>query len=321
MSYRIVWHRKGYAIAFGKPRVRRSLSTDDRGLAEARAKSYWAAMTAPKSDKVSDLWDIYLTDRKAEGVATANMDLAWKHLEPVFGYKLGNQVTKDDCRTYIKHRTKLGLASSSIRSELAYLRACLHLRYGRGSGAFSIQMPPASAPRERSLTKEEVATLLNHATTPHVRLFIILAITTGARMSAILEAKWDQVDFLTNTINYDPPGRNRSNKRRTVVPLNTRALQALKQAQAVAETDFVVEYGSEGIISVKKAIGRVALKAGVPCSPHVFRHTAGVWMAQADIPMQKIAQYLGHSTTAVTEHTYARYSPSFKKDAADALDW
>ena len=37
-----------------------------------------------------------------------------------------------------------------------------------------------------------------------------------------------------------------------------------------------------------------AVRSGVPCSPHVFRHTAGVWMAQADVPMQKISQFLGH---------------------------
>ncbi|WP_374137577.1 MULTISPECIES: tyrosine-type recombinase/integrase [unclassified Sphingomonas] len=53
----------------------------------------------------------------------------------------------------------------------------------------------------------------------------------------------------------------------------------------------------------------------------MFRHTAGVWMAQADVQMQKIAQFLGHTSTRVTERTYARYSPSFMKDAAAALDW
>ena len=64
----------------------------------------------------------------------------------------------------------------------------------------------------------------------------------------------------------------------------------------------------------------VAQRSGIPCSPYVFRHTAGVWMAQADVPMQKIAQFLGHTSSRVTERTYARYSPSFMRDAAQALD-
>jgi integrase len=39
--------------------------------------------------------------------------------------------------------------------------------------------------------------------------------------------------------------------------------------------------------SAKKATRKAAERSNVPCSPHVFRHTAGVWMAQADVPIQK----------------------------------
>jgi len=89
------------------------------------------------------------------------------------------------------------------------------------------------------------------------------------------------------------------------------------------QQDVTVAYKahSQPVKSVKKAIRGAAARSGVSCSPHVFRHTAGVWMAQSDVPMQKIAQFLGHTSTRVTERTYARYSPSFMRDAAAALDW
>jgi integrase len=157
--------------------------------------------------------------------------------------------------------------------------------------------------------------------TPHVRLFIILALTTGARMSAILETKWDQVALKHKTINFNPSGRNSTSKGRTRVPLNKRALAAEEAAKEIAQTDYVIEYAGEPIKSIKWAVKRAGERAKVPCSPHVFRHTAGVWMAEADVPMQKISQYLGHASTAITEKVYARYSPTFMKDAADALDW
>jgi integrase len=96
---------------------------------------------------------------------------------------------------------------------------------------------------------------------------------------------------------------------------------ALEEAQKAALTDHVIEYGEKPVASVKRAIAAAARRSGVQCSPHVFRHTAGVWMAQADVPMQKIAQFLGHTSTRVTETVYARYSPRFMADAADALDW
>jgi integrase len=100
-----------------------------------------------------------------------------------------------------------------------------------------------------------------------------------------------------------------------------RARMELEKAAQGALTDFVIEWDGLPLKSIKKAIRKAAERSGVSCSPHVFRHTAGVWMAQADVPMQKISQFLGHTSTRVTEQTYARYSPSFMKDAAAALEF
>ena len=182
-------------------------------------------------------------------------------------------------------------------------------------------IPPASPPRDRHLTKEELEKLLESIDTPHVKLFVIPAVATGARMTAILQAKWSAVDWNTNTIKYDPPGRVQTNKRRPTVPLNRQAREALKKAQMMAQTEYIIEFNEEPIKNIRKGIEAAARRAGVPCSPHVFRHTAGVWMAEADLPISMISQYLGHTTTKVTEATYARYSPSFIEGAADALDW
>jgi integrase len=157
--------------------------------------------------------------------------------------------------------------------------------------------------------------------TLHVRLFIILAITTGARMGALLDLRWDQVDFKHRTINFNGAARTQTNKRRPEVPLNGRAYEALEEAARGALSDWVIEWDGKQVKSIKKAIRMAAQRSGVPCSPHVFRHTAAVWMAQADVPMSKIAQFLGHTSTRVTERTYARYSPSFMKDAAAALEF
>lgn len=212
-----------------------------------------------------------------------------------------------------------GAASGTAKTELEYLRACLNLRYGRGQNR--VWTPQGSAPRERFLTREELDQLLDGVTTPHVRLFIILAITTGARMTAILELRWDQVDFKHRTINFRSRYGEQTNKRRAVVPVNGRAHAALEEAARGALTDFVIEWDGKPVGSIKKAIRMAAKRAGVSCSPHVFRHTAGVWMAQADVPLQKISQFLGHTSTRVTERTYARYSPSFMKDAAAALEF
>lgn len=139
-------------------------------------------------------------------------------------------------------------------------------------------------------------------------------------MGAILDLTWDRVDFDHGTVDFRPMGRHQTNKRRVIVPMNATARAALLEAKAGALTDYVIEYGEKPVASVKTAIRETARRAGVQCSPHVFRHTAGVWMAQADVPMQKIAQYLGHTSERMTFSVYGRYSPSFMRDAGAALE-
>lgn len=210
----------------------------------------------------------------------------------------------------------MGYSPSTIKTDLELLRACLRWHYG--SAAPSLWMPPASKPRDTWLTKEQARAIVEAATTPHVRLFVILGLSTGARAGAILDLTWDRVDFAQRTIDYRPTGRVQTNKRRTVVPMNQRAFDALQEAHRARLSDHVIEYSGKPVASVKKAVQRLSERAGVPFSPHVLRHTCAVWMAQDNVPMQMISQYLGHTSLRMTEQVYARYSPSFMRDASAA---
>jgi integrase len=321
VPYELVRHRGKLAVAIGRGKNRRrySTGTDDPSLARLIAQQIWQKLNKPETDRVYDLWLAYLEDRRADQKDVTRQEDAWKHLAPFFGERLGTDVNKDSCREYALLRKRYGAAPGTIRTELEYLRACLNLRYGRGHNR--VWLPPGSPPRDRYLTREELDRFLEKITAAHIRLFVILAITTGARMGAILELRWDQVDFKHRSINFNRTDREISNKRRAEVPINARAFEALEKAVRGALTDHVIEWDRQPVKSVKKAVRMAAKRSGVPCSPHVFRHTAGVWMAQADVPMQKIAQFLGHTSTRTTERIYARYSPSFMQDAAAALEF
>jgi integrase len=318
-DWRLVKHRGQYSLAYGHPRKRIATGTDDRGRAEAIAGEIWRRLNRPSQERVADLWEPYKQDRIAAGASKQRLESLWRQIEPHFGYKLGRAITKQDCRDYSAMRKRAGKSNSTVKTELEALRACLRWHYGKEAPV--IVAPPPSKPRERYLTKAERDTLLEHIETPHVRLFVIIALTTGARMGAILDLTWDRVNLKHGTIDFNPPGRDKSNKRRTVVPINSRLREALEEARAGALTDHVIEYGGKPVASVKRAISAAARRSGVPCSPHVFRHTAAVWMAEADVPMEQIAQYLGHTSTRITFATYARFSPRFMATAAKALDW
>ncbi|WP_254437311.1 tyrosine-type recombinase/integrase [Ruegeria arenilitoris] len=84
----------------------------------------------------------------------------------------------------------------------------------------------------------------------------------------------------------------------------------------------VGEWAGEPMKSIKKGFKAAAVAAGLPdVSPHVLRRTAAVHMAEAGIPMDEIAQFLGHSDTRITASVYARYSPEHLRKAASALEF
>lgn len=71
---------------------------------------------------------------------------------------------------------------------------------------------------------------------------------------------------------------------------------------------------------VKKGLQTTGKRCDMPwVTAHVFRHSAAVWMAEGGVAMAVIAQYLGHSNSAVTERVYARYSPDFMQGVAEHL--
>jgi integrase len=318
-EWRLVKHRGQWSLAYGHPRKRIATGTSDRGRAEAIAGELWRRLNRPAQERVSDLWPPYKADRLAAGATKARFESMWKQIEPFFGYKLGSAITKQDCRDYTAKRRREGKSNSTIRTELELLRALLRWHYGKE--APPIVAPPPSKARETYLTKDQAETLLASIEAPHIKLFVELALGTGARMGAILDLTWDRVDLTHGTIDYNPGGRDPTNKRRTVVGITPRLRERLLEAKAARLTDYVIEYGGNQVASVKKAVRSAAERSGVPASPHVLRRTAAVWMAMANVPMEKIAMVLGHTTTRITFQHYARYSPRFMEDAIAALDW
>jgi len=317
-EYTLTRHRGKWALTFGQGEHRRRITTgtDHRAEAEAVARAIWARIHAAQSERLKDIWPAYVADRIIDGARADRFAAHWAALEPTFGQRIGSTITREDCRAFHRHRRERGYSDSTIKTDLELLRACLRRHYGNAAPALWI--PPASKPRDAWLTKDQARQIVDAATTPHIRLFVILGLSTGARAGAILDLTWDRVDFEGRTIDFRPAGRNQTNKRRTVVPMNQRAFEALQLAHAARLTDHVIEYSGKPVASIKKAVQRLSQRTGIAFSPHTLRNTCAVWMAQDNVPMQMISQYLGHTSLRMTEQVYARYSPTFMQDASAA---
>ena len=280
------------------------------------AGEIWRARTRPASGRVADLWPLYAADRVTVVASPDRFRYMWKALEPHFGYKLGKAITRADCLAYTAKRRQDGRTNSTIRTELESLRACLRWHYG--ANAPKIVAPTPSKPRERFLSKADREALLAAIPTPHIKLFVEIAMATGARAGAILDLTWDRVG---TTIDFQPTGRDKTNKRRAVVGITPRLKLALDEAHELRMTDHVIEYAGKSVKSVKTGLISAARRSGVAFSAHDLRRSAARWMAEDGVAMSVISQMLGHTSTRVTEQVYARFSPRFMAEAMKALDW
>ncbi|MEO0449055.1 MAG: site-specific integrase [Pseudomonadota bacterium] len=183
-----------------------------------------------------------------------------------------------------------------------------------------IPAPPPGAPRDRYLTREEFRKLYAAAEEPHIKTFLALGVFSGLRNGAILSLRWDQVDAENRFIR--PDKSDTPNKKRADIRISPPLMLALGTAHWLKNGPYVVQWRGKQVASVKKGFRRAVERSKIPhVTIHALRHTCAIWQAQGGVKISKIAEWLGDSI-AVTEKHYARYSPDYLNEGADALsDW
>jgi hypothetical protein len=94
-------------------------------------------------------------------------------------------LTEADCDAYTAARRARGRSDSTIWTELGRLRSALKWAENKRliDRAPKVYRPAQSPPRDLRMTNEQVKTFIAACTLPHLKLFAVLAATTGARMA------------------------------------------------------------------------------------------------------------------------------------------
>lgn len=290
--------------------------------AEREARDLILKETAPPSGMtVAQIWAAYQSEMGARRQA-GKMAESGRNVLPELGHLSATQITKQDCRAYIAKRHGAGRKGATIRTELSCLRTALKwAEKGRLIAiAPQIELPASSPPRDRYLTRDEVAALIGAAVDPHIRLAMLLMLTTAGRIGAILELTWSRVDLDRRVIKLATSDIG-PKKGRATVPINDSLMAALQTAKSAALSDYVVEWAGRKVGSIKTGFNAAVARAGIEhCTPHDLRRTAGRFMAEAGVPIDEIAQYLGHTNPHVTRSTYSQFSPQHLRKAAGSLE-
>lgn len=315
--------RGGFCVQWNDPetgkRRRYQLKARTREEAEPEARDRYIKECGLRTDPTTaDLWGHYVTYLGTRPTATT-MRATGKAILPHFGAMMPRHITDDDCLGYAAKRQAAGISVGSIHTELGHLRSCYTWAAKRRMIEYAphVLRPPKPDSDVEPLSDAEARALIEGCHAPHIRLAVILMLTTAGRVGAILDLKWDRVDFDRGTINLRlADGVTR--KGRAVLSMNPMSRAALEAAYHARLTEYVIEHGGGRVGCIrtgfKAALARAGIKRRVRI--HDLRHTAAVKMLQAGVSMELVSQTLGHSNTEVTRRVYARFAP---QDTAGAV--
>lgn len=313
-----IWHVRDFQAG---RRILRSTGERDRRRAEALLAQAIIELQQPKpppQPSVADILDLYSAAR-AETHSAKQLGNSCRQVRAVLGWLPAGDVKAAHIRTYIARRREAGRADGTIAEELRKLRAAL--RWAAGEGFVSMPrpwtIPLRVMPRDRWLTQEEADALVASAVEPHARLYLMMALHTAARSSAILELPWKAVDLERRIVAY--PAKV-GGKRRVAVPINDTLLQALQEAREHATTEWVIEYGGKRVTRMNGGWRGALHRSGIAhCTRHDLRRTAGSLMLQSGVPLELVSAVLGHRSTEITRAVYAHLAVEHLRSAMDAL--
>jgi len=311
-----------------------STGTSDQGRAAEyfaqwlaqRGSAPWTGPRRASETPIIDVLRMYAREHVAEhvvGKSTAAYAIA--ALSRWWGDRACDAIRPETCRAYARDR---GVAAATAARDLTVLRAALGHAWKNGKllDRPFVELPPRSPGRERWLTKSEAARLLWESRRApearlHLPLFILLALNTGARPAALFDLRWTQIDFDRGRIDFNPPGRQRTNKGRPIVPMPRRLRWFLLRVHARATSPYVLSYEGRKLKGVRRAFRNARVRAGLgpEVIPYTLRHTCGTWMAHKGVDLREIGGWLGHTQQRTTE-LYAHHSPDFIRAARKVMD-
>lgn len=269
---------------------------------------------------VFECLDYYDRHKKIKGTYKIIKD---QNIIDFFGQMPANTISIKLCRNYISLRSSSKfkrkgwksakpISEQSAGRELRSLRAavnfCVNESFCPNGSVFYI--PSIQSKGRDYLTKQQARIVFDACPTFHVKLFMMIALQSGHRMSAILDLTWDRVT--AGHINFIDPNREQTNKRRGRVPIieGSELYTMLSEARAGAQTKFVIEHNDKGLKSIRHSVHQAGLRVGIDyLNPHILKHTACIWMAENEVPLADIADLTCTNIETIMEN-YMIFTPA-----------
>jgi integrase len=247
---------------------------------------------------------------------------------PELGAQRLSDIRRGDLQAFAERLRGQGLSGSKIRNIMLPLRVIfkheiLHER-AQENPTVGLKLPNGSKARDRAATASEALALL--AALPNeIRPIYATAFYAGLRRGELQALRWDRVDLAGGVIRVErawdevageiDPKSNKGTRTVPIVGLLRDHLTELKATSARGGDDFVFGRTAREPFTpshVRKAAADAWERAPRiwrgdtidlldPIGLHECRHTFVSLLADAGLPLERIGDYVGHSSTYMTD--------------------
>lgn len=237
-----------------------------------------------------------------------------RDLEKFIDYEL----TPEDISSFIRHLSKMGMASSTVSRHLAALKSFCHFLVLEGimdsDPSFDVSFPKASKKLPKALSVGDASILVESPVkrdkiSLRDRAIMEVLYGTGIRASELIGLKLEDVNFESGFIRcmgkgskerIIPAGKPALDALRLYLNLSRSRLLKKKQSQFVFLDRRGLPLTRQGLwFIIKKYVKRTGVKGS--SSPHTFRHSFATHLLEKGADLRSVQEMLGHSNIATTQ--------------------
>lgn len=157
------------------------------------------------------------------------------------------------------------------------------------------------------LTAAEWAKVIDAIVAPHMLLLVILLIHTGSRITALLQLTLAQIDWILGTIDLNPEWRDRTDKRRPVLPI----FDTLRPWLENLPDGHLILYRGKPIAEADTSFMATVRRAKIDKKANTYsaRHSLGRRFRAAEIDTEETGVFLGNGKITEESEVTLVYSP------------
>jgi integrase len=313
-----------------------------RKLEQLRDKHQAGVDLTQRHQTISDLVELWLQrglpTATSPGTRANYATVLGTHVQPALGEARADDLTVEHVEALLDSMADRGYAASTIRLALSLLRRVLTFGQRRGivvRNVADLAQPPAAPTKPReALTVDQARRLMQAGRGERYGPLITLSLLLGLRPGEATGLTWPHVHLDTDpptlTVEHSlrrlPDGTldlaqpKTASSRRTLA-LPEPCITALRQQQTLQDKDrrtagpdwsnpqllvFTTDTGSPlDPSNVRRALARIANEAGIGrVHPHQLRHATASLLSDAGVPLEDIADTLGHRSVIITADIY-----------------